>query len=135
MNVEWLVGKACTRVCAHTAHSTTFEFEDAKLVVEALWRITVDSTLRRTSLDHGQQFGLPRPVDAHADAFALLRGRRVTQLGLDEQQGDLTIQLGDNTVLEVITDSSGYEPWMLTAPGRHIAAGSGGTVHDLTAEV
>ena len=104
-------------------------------MAESLWRVSVDGNLRLTSRDDGQQFGLSEPVDAHATARSLLQGRRVSDVRLDVRRGDLTLVLDGNTVLEVITESSGYESWNLQAPGRHVVAVSGGTVQDLSPEV
>jgi hypothetical protein len=133
VNVEWLIGLACTRVSQFAEHTWAFSFADATLTVESLWRVSVEGVLRRTSTDHGQQFGLPQPVDAAAAAHELLNGRRIEHVELDRRRGDLALRFNGDVVLEVITDSAGYESWMLQAPSKHIVAGSGGTVHDLLA--
>src|SRR4051794_9519500 len=99
-----MIGLPCTRVAAHTEHSSVFEFEDASLVVESLWRITLAGSLRLTSADDGQQFGLPAPVDAHGQAAEYLRGRRIQRVRVDETRGDLAFELDDGALLETITD-------------------------------
>ncbi|MGH7655059.1 MAG: DUF6188 family protein [Gemmatimonadaceae bacterium] len=103
--------------------------------MESLWRITVDGSLRLTSTDNGQQFGLPAPVDAHARASDLLVGRRITHVGVDEARGDFTATFDNGSLLEAITDSGGYESWILRGPGRLIVSVSGGTVRDESPEV
>jgi hypothetical protein len=70
-----------------------------------------------TSRDHGQQFGLPAPVDAYADVFSLLEGRRAVEVRLDEASADLTVELEGGQQLEILTDSSCYEPWNFHPPG------------------
>jgi hypothetical protein len=123
------------RVEAHSEHGSVFQFGAASLVVESLWRISVDGDLRLTSRDDGQQFGLLEPVDAPAMARSLLQGRTVSDVRLDIRRGDLWLVLDGNTVLDVITESAGYESWSLQAPGKHVVAASGGTVQDLSPEV
>jgi hypothetical protein len=127
VGIECLKGKICTRVYEHYPQNFTFEFGDASLAVDCLWRIKVDGRVALTSRDHGQQFGLPAPVDAPADASSRLKGRRVLEARLDENSADLTLEFDGGQRLEVLTDSSGYEPWNLHAPGvRLVALGGGG---------
>jgi hypothetical protein len=130
-----MIGLPCTRVAAHTEHSSVFEFEDVSLAVESLWRITLGGTLRLTSADDGQQFGLPAPVNANEKAAEYLRGRRIQRVRVDETRGDLAFEFDGGALLETITDSSGYEAWTLRAPQRLVVAASGGRVHDLSPEV
>jgi hypothetical protein len=135
MNLEWLKGMECTGVEVHPESSSIFRFGVAALVAESLWRISIDGILRLTSRDDGQRFGLPKSVDARATAQSLLEGHIVSDVRLDVRRGDLTLVLDGNTVLEVITESSGYESWSLRAPGKHVVAASGGTVQELPPEV
>jgi len=128
VGIECLTGKICTRVYENYSQNFTFEFSDASLAVDCLWRIKVDGRVALTSRDHGQKFGLPAPVDAHADATSRLKGRRVLEARLDESSADLTLEFDGGQRLEVFTDSSGYEPWNLRAPGVHLVALGGGGI-------
>jgi len=47
-------------------------------------------------------------------------------LQLREGTADLTLQFEEDFQLEVIADSSGYEPWSFSAPGVNIVALGGG---------
>ena len=58
----------------------------------SLWRISVGGRIRRTSNDHGQQFDLPRPVDAPAEASAILRGHRIVSVRVDEARAEMTFE-------------------------------------------
>ena len=117
MNLNWLVGRHCTDVNKPSEWATAFAFADAVLYVEALWRITVDGQLRRTSGDDGQAYGLGAPIDACCAARELLCGRAITAVRVDLARGDLVLAFGPSHQLEIITDSH-YEPWQLTAPGK-----------------
>jgi hypothetical protein len=73
-------------------------------------------------------------VDAHAEASARLKGRRVLGAPLDEGSADLTLEFDGGQRLEVLTDSSGYEPWNLHAPGVHLVALGGGGISNFSAK-
>jgi hypothetical protein len=128
VDIECLKGKICTRVYEHYPQNFTFEFSDVSLAVDCLWRIKVDGRVALTSRDHGQQFGLPAPVDAHADVSSRLKDRRVLEARLDESSADLTLEFDGGQRFEVLTDSSGYEPWNLRAPDVHLVALGGGGI-------
>lgn len=130
MGVECLIGTTCNRVFEHYPYNFTFEFGEASLAVDCLWRIVAEGRLALTSLDHGQQFGLPAPIDAFAEALALLRNRRVVTVRLEECSSDLHLEFEGGARLEVISDSAGYEPWNLRAPGVLLVALGGGGLSD-----
>lgn len=128
MGVEWLEGKACTRVYEHYPENFTFEFGEGSLAVDGLWRIIEGGQVRLTSRDHGQRFGLPEPIDAYREASSKLYGRIVLEVRLAEGSADLSIEFDGGQRLEVFTDSSGYECWNFRAPDVHVVAlGGGGT--------
>src|SRR5262249_11473276 len=131
--VECLISKACTRVFEHYPANFSFEFGSVVLAVDCLWRLVGPGRLLLTSLDHRQQFGRPAPVDAYAEALALLRGHRVTAARLREETDDLILEFEGGLRLEVLADSAGYEPWNLTAPGVWLVARGGGGVVDFRA--
>ncbi len=133
MGVEWLIGRSCTRVYEHYPGNFSFEFGPGVVRVDCLWRIVAGGRLVRTSRDHSQQFGLPAPVDAYADAVSLLGGRCVTAARFRAEAADLLVELEGGLLLEVLSDSSGYEPWQLEAPGIHLVAIGGGGVADYSA--
>lgn len=95
------------------------------LCISSLWRLLSDGRLKLTSNDDGQQFGLPAPVQAIPELAAVIVGRRVASVRVTEGTADLTISLGDS-VLEVISDSSGYEAWQVDGPKGTVAVGQGG---------
>jgi len=132
VGVECLKGKACTRIYEHYPKNFTFEFEQANLHVDCFWRIKANDRIVLTSSDHGQQFGLPAPVDAYAEASSRLQGHRVIDVQLEKDSADLTIMFDRGHRLEVFTDSSGYEPWNLWAPGVHLVALGGGGIADFS---
>lgn len=133
MDVNWLTGRACTRVYEHYPHNFSFEFGPGVLRVDCLWRIVAGGRLVRTSQDHGQWFGRPAPLDAYAEAESLLTGRRVAAVRIRQETADFVIEFDEGLLLELLSDSSGYEPWQLIAPGVHLVAIGGGGVADFSA--
>ncbi len=74
--VEWVRGLTCDSV-VYDAETLEWVFRfgpGVSLRVAAPWRIIGDGRIALGHEDHGQQFGLPRPVDCAATAMELLRG-------------------------------------------------------------
>lgn len=134
MGIECLKGKICTRIYENYPQNFTFEFGEASLAVDCFWRLKADGRITLTSSDHGQKFGLPAPVDAYGEASSRLQGRRVMDARLNESTADLILEFDGGQILEIFTDSSGYEPWNLTAPGVHLVALGGGGIADFSRE-
>ena len=128
MSLDRLHGTVCTRLYQHYPGNFTFEFEGAALAVDCLWRIMAEGKVVLTSRDHDQQFGVPAAVDVCADAVLRLQGHRVVDVWLDEKSADLRVIFEGGQRLEILTDSSGYEPWNFRAPGVHLVGLGGGGV-------
>lgn len=129
--VEWLCGLTCESVAYDAATSEwVFRFgPSASLRVAAPWRIIGKGRIELGHEDHGQQFGLPRPVDGSATAMQLLRGRPVRTFTIAATSADASIDFGDGYLLQIFNSSSGYEGWTLSeVGGRQIIAQGGGSV-------
>lgn len=87
MGVECLNGKLCSRVYQHYPGNCTFEFDEASLAVDTPWRVMDEGKVVLTSRDHGQQFGLPAPVDVFSAAASLLQGRQGRTVRLTDSSG------------------------------------------------
>jgi hypothetical protein len=70
-----------------------------------------------SSGDDGEQYGLPKPVDAEASIHELLGNRVVAEVNVDQASADFTIHFDNGTVLQILNLSSGYEAWTLTSEG------------------
>jgi hypothetical protein len=129
-------GLACEDVNYDEATSEwVFRFAStAFLRVAARWIIVAQGRIALGSDDHGQQFGLPRPVDGVANATALLGGRTVEAFAVSPVSADLVIDFGAGVRLEIFNSSSGYEAWVLAAVnGRCLVAQGGGSLVELEA--
>lgn len=111
-------------------HDWVFEFDsDCNLVVFCLWRLIKDDQITMTSEDDGHQFGLPAPVDAAARVMEYLENRGITEAILREGTLDLCIHFDNGFILEVLSDSCGYEAWNLQQrPGQEWIAQGGGNL-------
>lgn len=100
---------------------------DVTLRAECPWRILHDGRIALTDSDHAQQFGRPAPIDGPAESDRLLCGRSITRLTVHDETGDLTVAFGDQTKLEILNLSCGYEGWQLSdGAGGVVGMGGGG---------
>lgn len=97
-----------------------------RIQIEALWRLLEGDTLVLTSQDNGQLFGRKHPVDAISDLSQRLMGRSVESVGVTAGTADLTVGFGRN-LLQVVSNSSGYEAWQVEGPQGTVAVGQGGS--------
>jgi uncharacterized cupin superfamily protein len=111
-------------------YSWFFRFDPPLLIVtEAPWRLVTPQGIAVTDTDHGQQFGLPEPVDAATRVLSSLPAREVQSMILDKKTGDLRVNFAADTYLHFLQMSCGYEAWRAdTAEGEVICLGGGDTV-------
>src|SRR5215204_427351 len=110
-------------------HNWFFRFSDGEwLRAGCLWRVLRNGHISLTSNDHGQLFGLNKPIDAELLATAALAGKEITSVAWDDGTADLSLSLGDDLWLQLVTDSSGYESWELFIDGKRYIAQGGGAV-------
>jgi hypothetical protein len=111
-----------------TGFEWIFEFSTGFAVnVGAIWRLKDAQSIQVTSEDDGHQYGLPAPVDALARGNELLLGCTVSRVSVDDATGDLEAAFSNGIVLEILTNSSGYESWTVFSEGEFWAAvGNGG---------
>lgn len=124
-----LAGRRC-RV-ERREYDWTFDFGDGCVVdVASPWRIVAQGRIVLTASDDGHQFGLPKPVDAEAEANKLLGGLEATAASVDRQTADLRIIFANGGRVDVFNNSLGYEGWTASFrsdkhPTRIIALGGG----------
>ena len=130
IDLSWINGRVITQVAYREPTYWSFMMGTSEgIAVECLWRIVRAGRVVRTGLDHGQQFGLPAPVDAARDAMEFLSGACVVHVRIREATGGIFLTFDDDVCLEIIPDSSGYESWHLYAPaGRCYVAQGGGQI-------
>jgi hypothetical protein len=96
-----------------------------RVQIESLWRLLSERTLVLTSRDEGQLFGRQSPVQAVRELGAHLAGQRLSALRVAARTADLTLFF-DNSELQIVADSSGYESWQVEGPQGTVAVGQGG---------
>ena len=110
-------------------HSWFFAFgEGDSIVTEGPWRLVSEERIAVTSEDQGQQFGLPKPVNAAERALSCLTGRTVTGTGITEFSGDLTVEFSGRVLLQFLQISCGYESWRLHIRGSETICTGGGDI-------
>ena len=129
--LAWMVGLEFSRVdLDEQSGQWWFPLGEGRgLAVTCPWQIIAEGRVVLASGDHGQQYGLPTPIDAPAKATQLLGGRKVGGVSLAEGSSELEVQLEGDAALRTFNDSSGYEGWRLTGPnGTWWIAQGGGNV-------
>ena len=71
-------------------------------------RLLSPNAILLTSEDDGQQYGLPKPVDAVGNIGELLKRRVVSKLEVDQASADFNIYFDNETVLQIVNLSFGY---------------------------
>lgn len=98
------------------------------LRVSAPWRVIAHGQIELGWQDDGHRFGLQNPIDATERFGTLVQGHRIASATVSPP-GDLAIDFGDDSILEIFNASCGYEGWQLQGPGqRWILAQGGGNV-------
>jgi hypothetical protein len=94
--------------------------------VSALWRLLVNKEIQQVSLDHGHQFGLPKPIDLVEQMTEHLKGKSLLEIKIKEHTGDLLLTLTDNYQIEVFISSSAYETYNFTFDNKNYIGMGGG---------
>jgi len=96
------------------------------LSTQSQWRLLSKDAILLTSEDDGQQYGLTEPVDAVARIRELLESRVASKVEVDQASADFTISFDNETVLQIVNLSSGYEAWTLDSEGDFLMVGRNG---------
>lgn len=105
-----IVGRAC-RVERREADWAFDLGDDVAIAVGCHWRLISPNGIALTDEDDRQQFGLPKPVDAEAQANTLLAGATVAIATVDRLTADLLLRFSNDMRLDLLNNSSGYEGW------------------------
>jgi hypothetical protein len=123
-----LEGLAISKIEKLPPHYWVFKFGNGvALSTESQWRLLSQDAILLTSEDDGQQYGLPEPVEAVARIRELLESRVVSKVEVDQASADFNIYFDNETVLQIVNLSSGYEAWTLDSEGDFIMVGRNGS--------
>jgi hypothetical protein len=130
VDLSWMVGRTITDVSFMEPVHWTFSFgEKGYIGVQCPWRILKQGRTTLSSDDHRQQYGLPAPIDAAAEATKLLSAVVIDAAQLRVGTSDIFIDFSGNLRLEIIPISSGYEGWQIMDPfGTEFFAQGGGQI-------
>jgi len=93
--------------------------------IESLWRLVTRGALALTSRDETQLFGGNDPVRAIPELSSRLVDRTLTSVQVSPGTADLTLHFGE-MILQIISESSGYEAWQVEGQSGTVAVGQGG---------
>jgi hypothetical protein len=95
--------------------SVKIVFSDGTELLAAYWRVIKNGRASISSFDHGQQYGLPAPIDAVEFLAKELQGQLVTDARHDEETGDLLFWFTNNVKWQIF-NVTGYEIWEIGFP-------------------
>jgi hypothetical protein len=96
------------------------------LFASTLWRLLKDDQIQLVSTDHGQQFGLPKPVDIVKELSDLLSGQILIEIKIKKNTADIVLTLTDSFQIEIFISSGGYESYSIHADNKqYIGMGMG----------
>jgi hypothetical protein len=130
-DVSWMLGLTFAEVNYLDAFSWSFRFAGgAEIRADCAWRLVIAGHIALTSEDHGQQYGLPSPVNAEAQCRSMIVRLKIQRAEVREDTRDIVIVFESGERLEILPISSGYESWQMTAPDgtQTIAQGGGNLV-------
>lgn len=109
------------------ADSWMFNFKNnISLFASTFWRLLKDDRIVLVSADHGQQFGLPKPVDAVSELSDLLTEQKLITIRIKKNTADLILTLTNSYGIEIFISSGGYESYNLHADKKqYIGMGMG----------
>ena len=117
-DISWMIGQTLSEITFSEPHHWYFYFRNGGLIhAETAWRLIIAGSIKRTSEDHGQWFGLPAPVDAEAQLRSLLYDRKPNLAEIRSDTRDIILSFESGERLEILPLSSGYESWHITTPG------------------
>lgn len=104
-------------------------FENSVLVqIRCFWRLLKHGRIKWTVNDHGHQYGLNKPINLTEVIESELNERNLIEIQRNTLTGDLFLKFDENFVLEIYTDSKGYETWILNYDGKQIVGMGGGDI-------
>ncbi|HNB54781.1 MAG TPA: hypothetical protein PK530_22730, partial [Anaerolineales bacterium] len=116
-DLTFLEGAICTKIEFGEPEQWSFHFgENVFLHVGCLWRIISNNRIELTNLDHKQKFGLPKPVDAREQLRDIIFNQEISTFTIRKVTSDIVIIFRNRVILEILTNSSGYESWQLSYP-------------------
>ena len=114
-------------------YSWSFIFDDdAEIIADAPWRFVTPEGIYVASEDHGEPFGLPAPIDAAEILRAAVAGLLVTAAVIHPVTGDFTITFTEDSELQILQTSCGYEAWRLHLAGTETICRGGGELATLS---
>lgn len=126
--MTWLLGRRVEDV-EKTDYTWCFVLDDGSIVAtESPWRLITAKGITVTSEDNGHPFGLPAPVNAAQRVKDAVGQIPISRFELRDKTSDLILHFSDNTAIEFLNLSCGYEGWRTTHGPQELICMGGGRV-------
>jgi hypothetical protein len=130
IDLKWLIGSRIKDI-GKQDYTWFFTFDERdSITTESTWRLVTSAGIKATSEDHGHKFGLSAPLDVIDVAKKKIGQHTIKQYNLDPRTGDLSLHFEDNSILQFLNLSSGYESWHIVHGAHEIICMGGGKLHE-----
>ena len=130
-DMTWLIGRRITDL-QRTDHTWCLFLDDGSTVTtESPWRLITPKGLTVTSEDDGHPFGLPAPVDAAQRVKDAAGQTLISRLELRDKTNDLILHFANETTVEFLNLSCGYEGWQTIHGSQQVICLGGGEITEL----
>lgn len=127
LDFRWMHGQHITDVLETSSVFWQFRLSNSgSITVESFWRLIREGRIAVTGDDHGQQFGLPEPIDAASRVLSILAGAVIQRVEIRDGTADLFIEFDPPFRLEVLSSSFAYESWQIYEPDGGCVVAQGG---------
>jgi hypothetical protein len=129
-DISRLIGRSVAKVELSDPAFWRFRFDDGTEIRPGCpWRLIRSGAIDVSSEDHGHPYGLGVPVDAAAPCRSLLSRLKVLSAEVRDDTRDILLYFANDTRLEIVPFSTGYESWeIIELSGRQTVARGGGHV-------
>jgi hypothetical protein len=125
-DMTWLIGRRIKDI-ENKDYSWFFFLDDGSTVgTESVWRLITAKGIAVTSEDDGQPFGLPVPVNAAARVKDAVGQNPITRFELEKATSDLVLHFSNDTTIEFLNLSCGYEGWRTVHGAQEVICMGGG---------
>lgn len=129
IDLKWIIGQRIKETRKED-YTWIFVFDGCGIIsTESAWRLMTEESIKITSEDHEQMFGLQAPLDAINILNTTINQQIINQYKLDPRTGDFSLVFENAFELQFLNLSSGYESWHVVNDVQEVICLGGGKLH------
>jgi hypothetical protein len=96
--------------------------------LESFWRYIHNNKVVLSYKDNGQLYGRKEPVNIETELKVHIEKTKIIKIEITRPVNDLQLHFSNGGMIEILTDSCGYEIWNLNSNSKSIICQGGGTI-------